>query len=53
MIVVEALNSPSTCRLDNDVAGDLPLLGGLESPLFSNMARRFLTWLIFEIAVLN
>ena len=31
--------------------GDLPLSGGLESsPLFSNMARRFLTWLMVTIA---
>lgn len=31
-------------------AGDLPLSGGLNSsPLFSNMARRFLTWLILAV----
>lgn len=30
-------------------AGDLPLSGGLgSSPLFSNMARRFLTWLMLS-----
>lgn len=32
--------------------GDLPLSGGLVSPLFSNMALRFLTWLIFGVVAL-
>lgn len=40
------------CFLEGEMPGDLPLSGGLESPLFSNMARRFLTWLIFVVAAM-
>lgn len=37
---------PAGFDIEVETPGDLPRSGGLVSPLFSNMALRFLTWLM-------